>query len=242
MQAVILAAGYGSRLGHHTRELPKALLKVGGRPIISYTLDVLKNNGIDDVIIVTGHKAFKIREYVSRYDMNFRFIHNSLYRHTNNIYSLYLAMDAITNDFYIINSDVFFHPHIFEVLHENTRTKNLTLSVDTVKQLGEEEMKVKIQNGKIVKISKQIEPSDADGEYIGIAKVQSKAIEDLWSHIDLVMERKGRRVFYEEAFQSMIDYGCTVNYESTRGLPWIEIDTPHDLLMARQKIYHEIYG
>ncbi len=242
MQAVILAAGYGSRLGHHTRELPKALLRVGGRPIISYTLDVLRKSGIDDVIIVTGHKAFKIRDFVARYDMNFHFVHNSLYRHTNNIYSLYLAMDRVSRDFYIINSDVFFHPEIFQHLHHNRKTRNLVLSVDTVKELGEEEMKVKIQDGKVVRISKQIDPAEADGEYIGIAKVQSKAIEDLWSHIDLVMERKGRRVFYEEAFQSMIDYGCTVNYESTHGLPWIEIDTPHDLLMARQRVYPKIFG
>ncbi len=244
MQAVILAAGYGSRLGHHTREIPKALLKIGGRPIISYTLDILRRNGIEDIIIVTGHKALKLKDYVTRYneDMNFSFVHNNLYKHTNNIYSLYLAMDAVSNDFYIINSDVFFHPKIFETLHENTKTKELTLSVDTVKKLGEEEMKVRIENERVVRISKQIEPTEADGEYIGIAKVQSKAIEDLWSHLDLVMEKKGRRVFYEEAFQSMIDYGCFVGYESTQGLPWIEIDTPHDLLTARQKIYPEIYG
>ena len=241
MQAVILAAGYGSRLGHHTRETPKALLKIGGRPIIFYTLETIRKNGIDDVVIVTGHKAFKIREYVKSFDITFNFIHNSLYRRTNNIYSLYLAMKAVSNDFYIINSDVFFHPDIFEWLHMNRR-RNLVLSVDTIKRLGKEEMKVKIQNGRVTRISKEISPSDADGEYIGIAKVHSRAIEDLRSHIDLVIERKGRRVFYEEAFQSMIDYGCIVNFESTKGLPWIEIDTPTDLLVARHRIYREIYG
>lgn len=239
MEAVILAAGFGSRLGHHTREIPKALLKIGNKPLIYYTIDTLMNNGVKDIIVVTGHKGYKLREFLSKYDLNFKFIHNSLYKKTNNIYSLYLAIDYVKKGFYIINSDVLFHPEIFNYLH-NSNTENLTLSVDTVKKLGEEEMKVKIVKGVVKKISKQILPENADGEYIGIAKVNKNVIDDLHNHISTVMNEKGGRVFYEEAFQSMIDAGLEINYKSTNGLPWIEIDTPSDLMTAKYVIYPNI--
>jgi len=240
MEAVILAAGYGSRLGHHTKEIPKALLSVGGKPIISYTLEILAKNGIMNITIVTGHRGYRLRKFVSEnYDLNVNFVHNKYYRSTNNIYSLYLALENLEETLYIINSDVFFHPKIFEFLHESER-KGLILSVDTVKKLGEEEMKVKIEDEKITMISKKIPPSDADGEYIGIAKVSKEVVGDLRVHIETVMKREGKIVFYEEAFQSMIDAGCEVTYESTRGLPWIEIDTPSDLIAAREKIYPKL--
>lgn len=239
MEAVILAAGFGSRLGHHTREIPKALLKIGKRPLIYYTIQTLMNNGIKDVIVVTGHKGYVLRDYLLQFDLNFKFVHNSLYKKTNNIYSLYLAMDHVGGGFYILNSDVLFHPGIFQKLHSSTK-ENLILSVDDFKELGEEEMKVKIENGVVKKISKQLDPSEADGEYIGIARVEENIVDDLYNHISKVMEKKGRRVFYEEAFQSMMNDNIPVYYESTDGLPWIEIDTPADLMKARHEIYPKI--
>lgn len=239
MEAVILAAGYGSRLGHHTAEIPKAMLKIGNKPLIYYTLRTLEKNSIKDIIVVTGHKGYKLREYLSQFDLSFNFVHNSLYRKTNNIYSLYLAIKHVQGGFYILNSDVLFHPEIFDSLHNSTND-SFTLSVDTVKKLGEEEMKVKIIDGVIKKISKQIPPEEADGEYIGIARVPKNAVDNLSEHVELVMDLKGRKVFYEEAFQSMMDTGIEVFYESTNGLPWIEIDTPSDLITARYKIYPSI--
>ncbi len=239
MEAVILAAGFGSRLGHHTREIPKALLKVGKRPIIHYAIQSLRKNGIEDVIVVTGHKGYVLKDYLSQFDLNLRFVHNSLYKKTNNIYSLYLAMNHVSSGFYILNSDVLFHPAIFDEIHSTTKD-SLILSVDTFKKLGEEEMKVKIVDGLVKRISKQLNPSEADGEYIGIARVEKEVVDELYNHVSKVMDKKGRRVFYEEAFQSMMDDGIAVNYESTKGLPWIEIDTPVDLMRARYEIYPEI--
>ncbi len=242
MEAVILAAGFGSRLGHHTHDKPKALLRVGDRPLIDYILESLKRNEIYDVVIVTGHKAAKLKNHVTEnFDMNFTFVHNSLYRRTNNIYSLHLAMKAVTDGFYIINSDVFFHPGIFDRLC-SCRKRATTLSVDTFKKLGEEEMKVKLDGDRVVEISKEIPPGEADGEYIGLAKIPLEHVEHLRSHVELVIENRGARVFYEEAFQSMIDYGLEIFYESTGNLPWIEIDTPHDLVVAREEVHPRIYG
>ncbi len=240
MKAVILAAGYGSRLGIFTKHIPKALLSIGNKPIIAYMLKTLKKHGINDVVVVTGYKGHKLKKYlIKNFDFDFSFIHNRYYRRTNNIYSLYLAMDKVDSGFYIINSDVLSHPKIFEYLHKSEK-KELTLSVDTVKKLGEEEMKVRIQNDRIVEISKEIPPDDANGEYIGFARVPKRNVNDLHEHLEIVIREKGKKVFYEEAFQSMIDSGIKLCYESTRGLPWIEIDTPYDLMIARKEVFKRI--
>ncbi len=241
MEAVILAAGFGSRLGVHKGDGPKPLIRIGGKALIDHTLKILRNNGVRDVIIVTGYKSKKIKEYLKgKYPLNIDFVHNSEYDSTNNIYSLYLAKDSLSgDDFHIINCDVLFHERIFQNLHISKK-EGLILSVDLRERLNEEDMKVVIVGGRVVWISKGIPPAEASGEYIGLAKVTDDSFKQLFRSIRQVMKHKGTEVFYEEAFQHMIDSESPVTYESTRGLPWIEIDTAEDLKIAREQVFPKI--
>jgi choline kinase len=241
MQAVILAAGFGSRLGRHKGDDPKTLIKIGDRTLIDHILKTLKKNGVRNVIIITGYKREKIQEYLKgKYTMDIKFVHNSDYETTNNIYSLYLAKEELSGgNFYIINSDVLFHERIFQNLHFSNK-EGLILSVDLKKKLKEEDMKVIRMGDRITRISKEISLSEASGEYIGLSKVTEEAFKKLFRSIKEVISHKGTGVFYEEAFQHMIDSGYWVTCESTRGLPWIEIDTVEDLKLAREKIFPRI--
>ena len=79
MKALILAAGLGSRLKHRTEDRPKALTIVCGKPILSYQIEVLLEEGIRDITIVIGYKGEKIIEYLSSnyvqtYDTDLNFI------------------------------------------------------------------------------------------------------------------------------------------------------------------------
>ncbi len=241
MRAIILAAGMGSRLEKLTEKVPKALVDVGGKPLLAHSLSTLISEGITDFVIVTGHKAYKIREYIEENfdEINVEYIHNNRYDETNNIYSLYLAIKEINAPFYILNSDIIFHPGIFSIIHSSDK-KNLTISVDFREELGKEEMKVKVEGERVVAISKKLDPSDSDGEYIGITKVTKKSGDLLFECVSETMEIHGRRVFYEHAFQMMIDRGYEINYSKTSGLPWTEIDTMEDLIFARKEVYPEI--
>jgi len=241
MEAVILAAGYGSRLGRVTDDIPKSLITVGGKTLLDRTLKILRKNNVRDIVIVTGYRRDKIKEHLKeKYYLNIDFVHNHEYDSTNNIYSLYLAKKALSgDDFYIINSDVLFHERIFQYLHAS-RKKGLVLSVDTTKELTDESMKVVSVGDRLIWISKKIPISIASGEYIGLAKVTKDEHEKLFKSLKHVMKYKGVHVFYEEAFQHMMDTGSDVTYEATRGLPWIEIDTIEDLQIAREKIYPRI--
>ncbi len=104
MQAIILAAGMGSRLGKLTAQIPKCMVPVGGRTIIERALCILKDLGIEETVIITGYKHDVLESFVRQLDagMPLRFIHNPDYATTNNIVSLWLAQPAIQSDFLLL--------------------------------------------------------------------------------------------------------------------------------------------
>lgn len=238
MKAMIIAAGEGRRLADHSKGRPKTLIEVSGMPILGYILNSLVREDIEDILIVTGYNGDMIKDFVSKnYDkLNVDYVHNKDYNKTNNIYSVYLTKNKmVSNNFLLINSDVLFHSDILKDLKNSSR-EGLVLSVDLYKKLGEEEMKVKIKDDLIVEISKEINPKEADGEYIGLTRIDKDMSKLFFEILEKTIKEKGTGVFYEEAFQGVIDDGHEVCYESTKGLPWIEIDTPEDLRIAREEI------
>lgn len=235
MKAVILAAGRGRRMEHYTKDRPKTLIILKNKPVLFYILESLSSQKVKDIIIVTGYGNEKIREAIgdgSKWGLRIRYINNPRYDSTNNIYSLWLVNEIITDeDFLIINSDVFFHRKILRKLIK-TEKKGIILMVDIEKKLGEEEMKVTIENEHITDISKKIPIAYSDGEYIGLARIDSNHVVLLFNAIKEVLQDKGSGVFYEEAFKRLIKKGVKINYTTTNGYPWIEIDTPQDLKVA----------
>ena len=63
MKAVILAGGKGTRLAAHTQSIPKAMVRIGDRPILEHQVRLLKRYGIQDIILITGHLSSVIEEY-----------------------------------------------------------------------------------------------------------------------------------------------------------------------------------
>lgn len=243
MKAVILAAGMGNRMGKLTEDKPKTLVSIRGKPIIFYILENLSKHRIKNVIMVTGFKEEKIKKAVcngSRWNLNIEYVHNERYDVTNNIYSIFLVKEYVKEDFLIINSDVFFHERILKKIVENRKEKGIFLMVDVDKELGEEEMKVVIEGGLIKDISKDIPPKIADGEYIGIARIDAEFNRTFFRCVEEVLREKGSGVFYEEAFKKFIEKENNLRYRTTSGYAWIEIDTPEDLIKAEREIAPKI--
>lgn len=110
MNAIILAAGVGHRMINLTRQLNKALLPIGGVPIIERTIRYLKEAGIDDILIVTGHKHELFLPLQAKYHVTL--IRNKRYATHNNLYSLQLALERL-NETYLIYGDVILFKNIF---------------------------------------------------------------------------------------------------------------------------------
>ena len=126
MQAVILAAGQGTRLRPLTDHCPKCLVKVQGTPILQYQLDALCDAGVRKCIIVIGHRAAQVRNsFGTRFrNISITYVENEIFDRTNNIYSLWLARREITEDLLLLEGDLIFEPELLidllEVPYENT--------------------------------------------------------------------------------------------------------------------------
>ncbi len=241
MKAIILAAGASERLMPLTKNIPKCLIKIGNKTILEHQLDAIDFSGISETVIVIGYLKEMIIDLIGK---NYRGIHtikyieNYDYATTNTIYSLYMARDEfINNDFIYFNADVLFHKDIVKLIAKH-KMKNV-LAVE-YKKCGDEEVKFTTNSeNRIVKLGKYISTSEAEGEFIGVAKfgknVSHKFIEALTYY-----SLKGKKnLFFEKAVEDILGidifYPLDISY-----IPNIEIDFPEDLKRARDQIYPKI--
>ncbi|EID84118.1 Histidinol-phosphate/aromatic aminotransferase [Treponema sp. JC4] len=127
MQALILAAGMGKRLGRYTKNATKCMVQVNGKALIEYAIESLVQNGIKKLIIVVGYKGDVLIDYISKKfnasnlnGMEIEYVENKVYDKTNNIYSLYLATDKlIQDDTLLLESDLIYKPSIIKKLIES---------------------------------------------------------------------------------------------------------------------------
>src|SRR5215211_5839788 len=168
MKAIILAAGKGTRLNGVDLK-PKCLFEVGGKTLLERQISALREARIDNIVLVLGFEAERIQR---RCPPNTSFVMNSRFEETSSLYSLSLARDYLTDGFVVLNCDVLFHPQLLTRLL--TAPFDDALLVDLVDKqnnhLGDEEMKVKVSNGVVVDIRKDLEPTEADGENVGMVK------------------------------------------------------------------------
>ena len=119
MQAIILAAGMGKRLGELTRENTKCMVKVREQTLIERMIRQLSESNVKRIIIVVGYKGEKVKALIGNKINNtpILYIENKIYDKTNNIYSLYLAKDFLIEDeTLLLESDLIFADSILEKL------------------------------------------------------------------------------------------------------------------------------
>jgi len=116
--ALLLAAGTGSRLHPLTLDAPKCLTEVGGKPILGRLIENLRSQGISRLVVVTGHLESCVRDFleINKGDMLVDYVFNPIYQTTNNLYSLWLARQAIKEPFLLIESDLVFESGMLKEL------------------------------------------------------------------------------------------------------------------------------
>lgn len=235
--ALILAAGRGRRLMPFTKDRPKCLVKVGGKPILYYQLSALGACGIKDITIVIGYRAAMVRNYAKKYfsGLNFKLIYNDKYLTTNDIYSFALAKDFAGKDFIQIDSDVLFNPDIIRSLILNSNRHSITAIRKT--KCGEEEMKVVVdENGNVCRIGKSLDFADCYGEFMSISLFTKDFSRRLYPAMAKMITETGPHVYSGEAMDEVVREGVVLKSFVIPKDRSIEIDFPKDIVLAERKV------
>jgi choline kinase len=231
--AVILAAGDGGRLHQHTSRLPKPLVPVSGRPLISYTLDALAQARVHDVLVVTGYLAEQLEAGIedASAGLTVRFAANPRFRDGAS-YSLRAAREAAGDQpFLLLMADHLLSPAIIGALLAAARPGGPSLiatdashwPVDYV----DEATRVRLRPGtaEVARIGKQIEPFDAldTGAFL--------LSPDVWAVVDRSPEDCELSVIFTALAAEGAHRAVDVS-----GATWYDVDTVADLEAANRLV------
>jgi len=237
---IVLAAGAGTRLLPLTEKLPKTLLVVDGeRTILDVAIANLSSAGVEEIVIVTGFAAGEIEsrldDLAERHGVGVTTLHNDRWD-LNNSYSLWLAGVHLERGAVVVNGDTLHPVSVVHRLMERAAAMpafDVALAVDDRKALGAEEMKVLVDtDGRVTRISKEIDPTAAHGEYIGVAYVRAGSAAAVVDALAATWNRDPS-LYYEDGFQALADSGGRLEPVSIGAVEWVEVDDHTDLARAR---------
>lgn len=233
--AVLLAAGIGSRLQPITDDAPKCLTDVNGTTILKRLIGNLSELGFRRLVLVVGYLEGHIRDFLasSAHGMTVECISSPKYRTTNNIYSLWVAREAIHEPFLLVESDLVFDTAVLKGMQQPDKMavsrilpwmKGTTVAVDH---------------------SQRVTGFHFGGHHSAPDELTYKTVNmysfslPSWRRVAKRLEHyvsTGRvNVFYEMVFAEMVAEGSlsfqAVHFDNER---WYEVDTLDDLRQAEQ--------
>lgn len=240
MQAIILAAGMGRRLGDYTKDNTKCMVPVNGVRLIDRLLGQLAKQKLQRVVIVVGYKGKELREYIgNRYDgqLNIEFAENPVYDKTNNIYSLAIVKDKLQqDDTLLIESDLIFSDNIIPMIVGNTNP-NLALVAKYETWMDGTMVRLDDDNNIVNFISKDaFDYNDVDSYYktVNIYKLSKQFSQHKYvPFLDAYTKAVGNNEYYENVLRII----SLLNSHDMKALPignekWYEIDDKQDLDIA----------
>ena len=251
--AIILAAGMGIRLRNVIGFCPKGMLEIDGKSLIVRSLERLKKEGIDRVVIVTGFQEYMYSEHLQSQKKlpNIEFIHSPRFAETGSMHSLFMAKDALQENFLLLESDLLYESRaLSSVLNYDgpdvVLASGKTGSHDEVYIYGENqedifEYKGSYGNvsGNIAAISKKSRPHLlVQGELVGISKISQNLFQ-----LMCAQHEKNLRFPCSNHYEECISEVClkqAVPFLQVSDLVWTEIDNQSHYDRAVKKIYPRI--
>jgi choline kinase len=234
VDALIMAAGRGSRLGAYSDERPKSLVDLGGISPLELQIELLASRGVERVMIVTGYRrdlvvAAATARAAGR--LAIEPIWNPYWSVTNVVGSAWLARDRIRGPFLYLHADTVFAPAILDDLL--AAEGPVVLPID-FRACEPEQMKATVIDGRVTDLSKELPAERTAGEFIGIGRFDAAAVAPIQRALDVVLESGRLTAYFEAAIVEAIAAGLIVRTVATAGRPWTEIDFEADLLLARR--------
>ena len=259
MQAIILAAGMGKRLGELTKNNTKCMVEVNGIRLIDRMITQLSKFNLNRLVIVVGYEGKKLIDYIGhRYDdiLKIEYINNPIYDRTNNIYSLALAKEELCkDDTILLESDLIFEDRMLELLI-NHRDPDLALVAKY--ETWMDGTMVCVDNDRIITnfVPKEAfcyENADVYYKTVNIYKFSSEFSKYQYvPFLEAYCRVMGNNEYYEQVLRILLHlHSSTLKALPITNEKWYEIDDVQDLDIAstifsdkdiKWKEYHKRYG
>jgi L-glutamine-phosphate cytidylyltransferase len=250
MKGIIIAAGPSTRLRPLTESMPKCMLKIEGKPIIEHTLEVFRNNRIQDISVVVGYRKEEINVKGVTFFENRDFWDNNILHSLMHAREKFEESMSSNEDVVISYSDIWFNDIVMKTLVQNKNDISVVTDTDwesnyegrTDHPISEAENVVMDDNKRILKIGKRIlndkVPSNNHAEFIGLWKFTPTGVKIFLNHFDRLNSflkktdpyqnaREWQKSYITDILQEMIDRGENV-YCAEIKKNWNEFDTLQD--------------
>lgn len=235
MDAVILAAGEGTRLRPLTSTKPKPMLPVAGKPILEWDLEALSESGFTRAFIVVGYRKEKIKEYFGKKFGKLKLEYVTQREQLGTAHAVSLVEGKIKDEFLVMNGDLIISKDLVKNLVKNHRKNNSDASLCLVKVKNPSQFGiVKLKGDRVAEIEEKPEKPESDLANAGIYIFNSR----LFSEIKRI--KKSKRFEYEitDAIELMINERGVYGFEGEGR--WIDVGRPWDLLDANEIVMREI--
>ena len=233
MKAIILSAGQGRRLMPLTANRPKCLIPLSGRPLLEWQLRNLAAAGIDEAIVVTGFGADQVEAALMTMQLagiSVTTLHNPFFALADNLGSCWAARDEMVGDVLILNGDTLFDSEIAERLANHEPSAPITVTIDRKQVYDSDDMKVQVEDDRLVAIAKTLEADAVDGESIGFLRFTPEGADLFRGAVEKAMRRpEGLKQWYLSVIDQLAKSSGQVGVMSIEGLPWGEMDFPADV-------------
>ena len=242
--AVVLAATKGAQLRHLTKNKPKCMLDIQGKPLLERLTSTLKKDNIGKISIVSGYKSNVIRERNNLSNLNI--IENKEYIKTGELYSLYKAVNEIKNDCIITYGDIVFRKYILDALlsikgeivivvdalsQNKQKKKQKDLTVCDRKFTGNYLLEEKPAS---LKSMHNEYTNKITGQWIGLLKTNTKGSKIIKNQIiKLSKNKKFKNLTMPDLFNSLIKNKIKINVLYIAG-QWLDVNDAFDLAEARK--------
>lgn len=234
MKVVIPLAGKGTRLRPHTYVTPKPLLRVGGRPVMSYILDDLNALGVEEIVFITGYLKDKIEAYIAREYPGFRshFVEQAVQNGTAG--AVKLAEPYIDEELFIIFVDTLFDTDLSIVRTQPEELAGVIWAkhVEDYQRFG---VIVTDNDGFMKRIVEK--PRDPISKLANIGLYYIRDWRLLFEGIDHTLggpKGPGEEFYLTDAFQYMIDHGARLKTVEVQG--WYDCGKPETLLETNRHL------
>lgn len=241
MKIILLSAGTGSRLMPLTRNTPKSLIDLGD----GFTLLEKQIQAITPLCkqlrIVTGYRSEQIDAKVLAYagSIEIETMFNPFYKTANNIVSAWLALKDETEDCVLINGDVVFRSQVLEKLLASKNDINMMITRKS--DFDDDDMKVIIEGDRLRDVGKDIAPTVASGESIGMMYFRGRGLTQMKASLQrLLKDEANFQIFYLAALRQLMREGYLINYSECSTADWAEIDFHPDLQHMKLHLQNQI--